>query len=168
MPELPKYATWIRKKKIIQFWLITLFVNVLGIISGIIITPLYFITILSIPFLYISIIISLSAYRFSKRGDDFQNRIHEVIINSVKRNGDVLDIGCGSGNLIIKIAKNNPGNNIGIDFWGDNWEYSKQQCEKNAQIEQIKNVQFQKASASKLPFETNSISNVVSCLTFMK
>ena len=118
MSELPKYSTWIRKKKILQFWLITLIINILGIILGSLLAPFFFINILSIPFLYISFIISLTAYRFSKRGNDYQNKIHELIINAIKRNGGVLDIGCGSGNLIIKIAKNNPENNIGIDYWG--------------------------------------------------
>ena len=69
--------------------------------------------------------------------------------------------------MIIKYAKKyQKGNYVGIDYWGDKWEYSHGQCQKNANIEGIKNIEFQKASASKLPFEDNSFSNVISCLTF--
>lgn len=74
------------------------------------------------------------------------------------------------GHLAIKIAKKiskttaNPV--MGIDFWGDDWEYSHNQCARNAQAEGVSNTSFQKASASQLAFENGSMGTVVSCLTF--
>lgn len=50
--------------------------------------------------------------------------------------GKILDIGTGSGSLIIKLAKNFPKSFLtGIDYWGGNWEYSKAKCQQNAEIE---------------------------------
>ena len=50
--------------------------------------------------------------------------------------GKILDIGTGSGSLIIKLAKTFPKSFLtGIDYWGGNWEYSKAQCQQNAEIE---------------------------------
>jgi SAM-dependent methyltransferase len=164
--ETPKYATWIRNKNILIFWLVTISIIILSVIASIINIYFILISLLSLPFLYISIIITLSSYRFSENGGGYQNKIHLLIIEATQRKGPVLDIGCGSGNLIIKISKNNNEENIGIDYWGENWEYSKQQCIKNADIEKVKSITFIKASASKLPFENNTIANVVSCLTF--
>lgn len=50
--------------------------------------------------------------------------------------GKILDIGTGSGSLIIKLAKNFPKSFLtGIDYWGGNREYSKAKCQQNAEIE---------------------------------
>jgi ubiquinone/menaquinone biosynthesis C-methylase UbiE len=55
----------------------------------------------------------------------------------------------------------------GIDYWGKNWEYSREACERNSEIEGVRNrVAFQKASASSLPFENEAFDAVVSNLTF--
>jgi ubiquinone/menaquinone biosynthesis C-methylase UbiE len=166
MKKLPKYNTWIRKNKIITFWCLTILFlssSVLGIFHP----ALSLFGVLCLPFGYIAIVISLSAYRFSSKGDDYQNKIHRVIIDEFQRSGNVLDIGCGSGKLIISLALNNPELKcIGLDFWGSNWEYSKQQCIENAEIEGASNIEFAKSSASKLPFPDAQFSNIISCLTF--
>ena len=79
-----------------------------------------------------------------------------------------LDIGAGSGSLVIKVAKKFSNSYlVGIDYWGKDWEYSKDQCSKNAILEGVNNrVEFIKASASHLPFEENDFDAVISCLTF--
>ena len=56
---------------------------------------------------------------------------------------------------------------MGIDYWGEQWEYSKKVCEKNAEIEGVaERVTFQKASAAALPFDGDSMDVVVSNLVF--
>jgi ubiquinone/menaquinone biosynthesis C-methylase UbiE len=162
----PKYRTWIRKNKIIGFWAITcviLAISMLGFINSL----FFLIAILALPFAYIALVISLTAYQFSVIGGDYQNKIHQLIIDRSKVNGNVIDIGCGSGNLIIKLAKRYPESKFtGIDFWGNEWEYSKKQCENNAKIENVTNTNFIKASASRLPFDSENFDHAVSCLTF--
>jgi ubiquinone/menaquinone biosynthesis C-methylase UbiE len=93
--------------------------------------------------------------------------IEKTAIEKVNR---VLDIGAGNGAKIIKLAKKYPNSQfIGIDYWGDDWEYSKIQCETNALIENVGNiVHFEKASASNLPYSDNSFDTVVSCLVFLE
>jgi ubiquinone/menaquinone biosynthesis C-methylase UbiE len=55
----------------------------------------------------------------------------------------------------------------GIDYWGGKWEYSRAVCERNATIEGVGDrVNFQKASASALPFEAGSFDAAVSNLVF--
>jgi len=82
--------------------------------------------------------------------------------------GKMLDIGTGSGSLSIKLAKKfSQAKVTGIDYWGSEWEYSKQQCMHNATLEGVNNrIEFIKASASKLPFKNAEFDVVVSCLTF--
>jgi len=165
-----KYNTWIRKKRIAIFSLITflliltsfflLKINlIIGIISGCFV----------IPFAYIVFILLYTYYQFSENGNNYQSKIHDLIVENIKnKTGCLLEIGTGSAALIIKAAKILP--NIimtGIDYWGNEWEYSKNLCEKNAQIEGVGHqVNFIKASASKLPFESDKFDIIISCLTF--
>ena len=120
----------------------------------------------ALPFLYIAVVITLTARLFSEEGGGYQAKIHALIIGSTEFSGRIFDIGCGSGQLAIKIAKKIANPVVGIDYWGDDWEYSHNQCARNAQAEGVSNTCFQKANASKLPFENGSMGTVVSCLTF--
>jgi len=126
--------------------------------------------ILVFPFLYISVVLLYSYYQLSSHGRNLQSRIHELLIQNLKWDGKgkLLDIGCGGGSLIIKAAKAfEEASLVGIDYWGDNWEYSKQLCEYNAQLEGVDcRIEFIKASASKLPFGEGEFDAIVSCLTF--
>lgn len=167
--EKPKYNTWIRSKKIIIFLILSL-CSIYSIFF-IVYSPLFLLfTIPALFFSYIFLIISLSSYRFSSNGGDFQNKIHNLIITFIetKSANKILDIGCGSGNLAIKIAKQFSQAEItGVDYWGKDWQYSKTQCEKNARIEQVeKQLHFAKGTAINLDFKDNHFDNIVSCLTF--
>ena len=129
----------------------------------------YFIAIIVPAFIfgYIAVIISLTSYQFSEHGGNYQNFIHEKIIIGLKGEKKIIDVGCGSGNLIIKAAKQNKESNfIGVDYWGADWEYSKKQCIKNAELEGVKNIEFKKGTASKLEFNDSEFDAVMSCLTF--
>jgi len=124
-------------------------------------------------FLYVSVIVGMCAYRFSPMGGDFQRRIHELVTSLVKKqDGEqcrkVLDVGCGNASLTVKMARRFPeGKVYGIDYWGADWSYSRQQCERNAHLEGVgERVVFDKQSASSLAFPDGDFDVVVSCLTF--
>lgn len=82
--------------------------------------------------------------------------------------GKLLDIGCGSGAMVIKAAKRFPEAWItGIDYWGFGWDYSQQLCENNARIENVDNrVLFQKGDAANLDFPDSSFDAAVSNMVF--
>ncbi len=169
METKPKYQTWIRIYKLVIFLgisllllLVTLLpVNLyLRVLSGI----------LALPFIYIAFILSYSVYQFAVFGGNYQSKIHDLILAKVNGDGrgKILDIGTGSGSLIIKLAKAFPESLLtGIDYWGGNWEYTKAQCQQNAEIEGVADrIDFLKASAAELPFNNDEFEIIVSCLTF--
>lgn len=107
---------------------------------------------------------------FSHRGADIQSKVVGLVLSHLDWNGKgrVLDIGCGNGALAIRIALRYPGATIdAIDYWGARWDYSKAVCERNGQVEGVADrLSFEKASASRLPFEDASFDLVVSNLAF--
>lgn len=169
MEEKAKYNTWIRFYKLLLFCFISVLLVVIGIVvQNIYITILF--VLVALPFIYITLILSYSYFQFSSRGGNFQSKIHDLIVKelSIQGSGKILDIGAGSGSLIIKVARKYQNTQlVGVDYWGKDWEYSKDQCIKNATIEGVNNrIDFIKASAAQLPFENNTFDAVISCLTF--
>jgi ubiquinone/menaquinone biosynthesis C-methylase UbiE len=164
-----KYRTWIRINKLLIFGVMALVLLMVAVL------PVHFYLrilsgILAVPFMYIAFILSYSIYQFAAFGGNYQSQIHDLIVAKVHGagKGKILDIGTGSGSLIIKLAKAFPEASLtGIDYWGGNWEYSKAQCQQNAEIEGVANrIEFLKASASELPFQDDEFDVIVSCLTF--
>jgi SAM-dependent methyltransferase len=107
---------------------------------------------------------------FSYGGGKVSEKIIDMVISYIKREqkSHILDIGCGSGALSIKMAKKFPDAEItGIDYWGKGWDYKQKQCQQNASLEGVsEKITFLKASASKLPFENESFDIVVSNFVF--
>lgn len=104
-----------------------------------------------------------------------QGMVLDGVKNQLKKagwdgRGKVLDIGCGSGALSIKIAKDNPRARVtGIDYWGSQWDYSQALCESNAKIEGVSaRVEFRKGDAAKLPYLDGVFDAAVSNFVFHK
>src|SRR5215469_8864709 len=150
-PKRPVYPTWIRSSRIRLFWLLATAIVVIAAITSTFWRPGLAIAVLALPFAYIGLVIGTSSYRLSPRGDDLQARIHQLIIDEVGTGGRLLDIGCGSGELIVKFAKAQPGDYVGLYFWPDEWgQYGKAQAERNAQLEGVPNIEFVHGTASDL------------------
>lgn len=96
--------------------------------------------------------------------------VHEHLVEHLQWDGvgKLLDIGCGAAALTIRCAKAFPNAEItAIDYWGAEWNYAKQQCEENAEIEGVaKRVHFQKGDAAKLDFADETFDAVVSNFVF--
>lgn len=154
-------------------WVSTKFIYAPGVI-GLVFLGLAFLfpvlIILAVLFLLMSLYFAYARYLFAPRGGNVQDKIRDLLLTHLDWDGKgrALDIGCGNAALTIKLAQKYPSAKVvGIDYWGKNWEYSKNTCETNAKIEGASDrVTFQKASASKLPFEDESFDVVVSNLTF--
>ncbi|MBO3749565.1 methyltransferase domain-containing protein [Streptosporangiaceae bacterium NEAU-GS5] len=165
----PRYRTWIRSSRLIVFAALSglcLVATALAVVS-----PWF--ALFLVPFAlfgYIALILALTVYRFSPRGGDFQRRIHELIVAKagLPAASQALDVGCGSGSLVVKLAKASPGSTVtGVDSWGQDWEYSKDLCEDNARIEGVaERTAFFKQSGAALEFPDGGFDAVVSCLTF--
>ncbi len=164
--ERPVYPTWIRLRRIVVFWLVAAGILVLGAVVAFFWLPGLASAVLAIPFLYIAVVLTWTSHRLGPRGGDVQSRIHQLLINSVGNAGRLLDVGCGSGQLLIRFAKSAPGDYVGLDYWGDDWEYSRSQAERNAALEGVQGLRFVHGSASRLPFADAEFGRVVSCLTF--
>ncbi|NLE45082.1 MAG: class I SAM-dependent methyltransferase [Chloroflexi bacterium] len=109
-------------------------------------------------------------YQFSSRGGDLQPKVQALLLDGFEWDGEgkAIDIGCGSGALSITMAIKYPDAQVtGVDFWGGSWEYSKDVCDCNAEIEGVGDrVAFQQGTASSLPFDDGSFDAAVSNLTF--
>jgi SAM-dependent methyltransferase len=106
----------------------------------------------------------------SYKGGCLSGKILDMVLSRLPwdGNGKILDIGCGSGALSIKLAKKYPEAKItGIDYWGFGWNYSKEQCQRNAALEGASSrIEFLRGSAAKLPFEDESFDAAISNFTF--
>lgn len=166
LAERPVYPTWIRSSRIVRFWLLAAGVIAIGVAVSFLWLPGLAIALLAFPFLYIAVVLTWVTYRLGPRGGDLQGRIHQLLIDEVGVGGRLLDVGCGSGQLLICFAKSGPGEFVGLDYWGDDWEYSKVQAERNARLEGVPDLEFVHGSASRLPFPDGAFTHVVSSLTF--
>lgn len=98
-----------------------------------------------------------------------QEKILDYVLSCLKPGkGEILDIGCGNGALAIKAAKKFPSANItGVDMWGFIWDFSKRQCEKNAELEGVSDrIKFQEGNAAKLDFPDEYFDGAVSNFVF--
>lgn len=164
-----EYGNWIRKKNLLVLGLCTLGVG------GLIFIPLGSLYRITLTILFVIILVSflfpLYAYvMFSQKGGRLQEKLYTLIIQRLGKEvkGKILDIGSGNGVLAVKLAQHHlEVEVVGIDYWGKDWEYSKNVCEKNAQTAKVENrVHFQKGDAAALDFADATFDGATSNLTF--
>ena len=160
------YPTWVRPARVRQFWALTAAVLVVAAVVGLAWRPGLALAVLAAPFAYIALVITVASHRLSPRGGDLQRAVHGLVADAVGPGGRLLDVGCGSGQLVIRMAATVPGSYVGLDSWGDDWQYSQAQAGRNARLEGVAGLELVRGSASRLPFDDGAFDRVVSCLTF--
>ncbi|MFX0037633.1 MAG: class I SAM-dependent methyltransferase [Candidatus Hermodarchaeota archaeon] len=92
--------------------------------------------------------------------------LRRKVVSTIKKlnpTGTLVDVGCGSGNLIIQISKRFSNLDlIGVDLSEEIIKTAIKRVEKNGVIEKIK---FEIGSVEKLPFLDDSIDFIVSTLS---
>jgi SAM-dependent methyltransferase len=163
MAAKPEYGNWVSKRIIYMLGFAGLVFLGLGLLFWVLAIPAALFLLVAAYFLYVR-------YQFSSQGGNVQNRVWSLVLANLDWSGEgkALDIGCGNGALTIKLAQKYPeAQVIGIDYWGKRWEYSKNTCERNAELEGVnERVAFQKASAVSLPFEEGYFDAAVSNFVF--
>lgn len=105
---------------------------------------------------------------FEKGG--LMGKIHQDVVKHLEWDGEgeLLDIGCGSGALSICCAKRFSNSKVtGIDYWGTEWSFAKEQCENNAMLEGVSSrTNFVKGDAANLDFESESFDAAISNFVF--
>ena len=171
----PNYKNWMPKGMVFAglavfavFLILFIIFGLTGIVSG---TPkkvLFIVFLIGTVFsLCLSIWLIFMYRMFSYNGNrKMSKQIIEGVADYVKlpEGGKGLDVGCGSGALIIACAKRNPSASfIGIDRWGKEYaSYNKPLCEKNAEAEGVSNVSFRRGDATKLEFPDETFDAVMS------
>ena len=99
-------------------------------------------------------------------GGGMMDRTHLVVLSHLDFDGQgqLLEVGCGSGPLSIRAALMWPEAKVtGIDYWGADFGYNQTMCEKNAASEGVAaRCRFQHGDANKLDFPDKSFDAVVS------
>ena len=99
-------------------------------------------------------------------GGGMMDRTHLVVLSHLDFDGQgqLLEVGCGSGPLSIRAALIWPEAKVtGIDYWGADFGYNQTMCEKNAASEGVAaRCRFQHGDANKLDFPDKSFDAVVS------
>lgn len=99
-------------------------------------------------------------------GGGMMDRVHQIVLSHLDfgGQGQLLDVGCGSGALSIRAALTwQSAQVVGIDYWGAAYGYGQAMCEKNAASEGVgSRCVFQHGDANKLDFPDESFDAVVS------
>ena len=99
-------------------------------------------------------------------GGGMMEQVHQVVLSHLDFDGQgqLLDVGCGSGALSIRAALTwRSAQVVGIDYWGSAYGYGQTMCEKNAESEGVAaRCRFQHGDANRLDFPDESFDAVVS------
>ena len=120
----------------------------------------------AVPLLALLVWITWIRRQYAFGGGGIMERVHQVVLSHLdfSGQGQLLDVGCGSGALSIRAALTwQSAQVVGIDYWGSAYGYSQAMCEKSAESEGVTaRCRFQKGNANKLDFPDESFDAVVS------
>jgi SAM-dependent methyltransferase len=167
--EKSDYGNWVPQKisfflffASIVSYLVTFLLNIRLIVG--------LLKIASLLFLGFFIYLEYVYWLLEKDDKGMQRQFWTLLIEQLNwdGNGKALDLGTGSGPIAILLARKYPSALVkGIDYWGEPWTYSRQKCERNAEIEGVSSrVSFERANAVDLPFSDGEFDAVLSNFVF--
>ena len=169
------YGNWVPLAMIRMQWIATCVIGVITAVLFIFIRtkiPGIIGAVIFLAALAMTIYMQMCRNIFDFNGGGVMGAIHQFLVDHFHwekdEEGTIIDIGCGAGALTNRVAKTFPNIRVkGIDFWGAEWSYAKEQCEKNAKIEGVAGrVSFQKGDAARLDFADETFDGAVSNFVF--
>lgn len=177
------YGNWVPAAMMKLLWCLTVVAVVATVLMFVLLSsrvPGIIMIVVTLWSLCMTLYMQRCRYLFDFNGGGLMGEFHQFLIDNFPWNesrkqagisdgrGTILDIGCGAAALTNRVAKTFPNASLtGMDFWGAEWSYAKEQCERNAKIEGIANrVFFQKGDAANLDFKDGAFDGVVSNFVF--
>ena len=169
MNEKANYGNWVPEKALYMLFGAVIVLGVIAVavqvaLSEMVIAIIVGVLCILTLVMAIYMLICHEAFAFGK--GNMMAGVHEHLIKHLDWDGEgkLLDIGCGAAALTVHCAKAFPKAQItAMDHWGVEWNYAKEQCEKNAKIEGVADhIAFQKGDAAKLDFPDETFDAVVS------
>lgn len=173
MKEKTNYGNWVPERMLYLLFGAAAVCLVLSLVFGIMVNvPVIAIItgVLCVATFGMAIYMLICHEKFAFGKGNMMAGVHEHLVEHLSwdGNGKLLDIGCGAAALTVRCAKTFPNARItAMDYWGAEWNYAKEQCERNARIEGIADrVSFQKGDAAKLDFADETFDAAVSNFVF--
>ena len=183
MNESADYGTWVPAGMMRLLWCLTVVAVVATVLMFVLLSsrvPGIIMIVVTLWSLGMTLYMQRCRYLFDFNGGGLMGEFHKFLIDNFPWNesrrqagvsdgrGSILDIGCGAAALTNRVAKTFPNVSVtGVDFWGAEWSYAKEQCENNAKIEGLSNrVFFQKGDAANLDFRDGAFDGAVSNFVF--
>ena len=173
MREKTNYGNWVPEKALYMLFGGAAILLVAAIVSGVMgVVPVitWIAGVIGVLMLVMAVYMLICHETFAFGKGNMMAGVHEHLVKHLDWNGEgtLLDIGCGAAALTVRCAKAFPKAQItAMDYWGAEWSYAKEQCEKNARIEGVSNrISFQKGDAAKLDFADETFDAAVSNFVF--
>lgn len=173
MKQEANYGNWVPEKALYMLFGMTALFLIIALVLGFtvgnpIITAIFGVICMVTAAMAIYMYVCHEKFAFGK--GNMMAGVHQNLVEHLEWNGEgrLLDIGCGAAALTVRCAKAFPKAQItAMDYWGAEWSYAKEQCERNARIEGIADrVTFQKGDAAKLDFADETFDAAVSNFVF--
>ncbi len=175
-PSKPEYANWISRRLPLTLGVIAA-VFALAAVLVLCLTPLFWLgaVLIAAALLFCALAVYMGCARsaLSYSGGQVQSKVLDGVIGYLDTlhwngSGKLLDIGCGSGAMSVKLAQKYPHAQItGMDYWGPGWEFSQKLCENNAQAEGVsQRVSFEQGDAAHLRYADATFDAAVSNFVF--
>lgn len=173
MNEKANYGNWVPEKALYMLFGAAVLLGVIAVIVQVVLSKPVITAaagVLCVLALIMAVYMLICHETFAFGKGNMMAGVHEHLVEHLDWNGEgrLLDIGCGAAALTVRCAKAFPKAQItAMDYWGAEWNYAKEQCEKNAQIEGVADrTSFQKGDAAKLDFPDESFDAAVSNFVF--
>ena len=158
MREKTNYGNWVPEKALYMLFGGAAILLVAAIVSGVMgVVPVitWIAGVIGVLMLVMAVYMLICHEEFAFGKGNMMAGVHEHLIKHLDWDGEgkLLDIGCGAAALTVYCAKAFPKAQItAMDHWGVEWNYAKEQCEKNAKIEGILEVHYIGNLEKKLDF----------------